>query len=919
MNKLKNLLTLLFKQILKNKLILILVIFLIVFLITAIKLFNAPLFIEAIELKLVDFRTRVYIQYFAPAADSDIILLVHNDESEKIINKYYKELGFGRWPWPRSVWADVLKYLQRAPVKVTAFDIKFPSSDTPANDLLFAKWLTKSNSGPLNNTVLAYTMQGELLAQLNVIKAMIPNSNLYSSPNSTEQSNILGLSPSAFIAIQSIISAIHSKNEVFLSSFKSKLADISPEEFLKLPRDIRINITFLEFQPFLKAFLDATKDIGTINVQNTQQLTEVIRENKPLYKYQLTNKYAQSLSLATSRLVIKKNSLGFNKSFMGADMTIGSRSLALNDYGNVYINWRPVITGSNKDRNAGLEAIKTYSISNVLLFEHFETMDQLHGYYTDPAEENLYWESHFNNLTLNSLTNIYYSYLYYYNDINSISLSLKNEEILGTQGYLEKLLTLIRSDDTNPMYNYFPENQYDFSYYNYYHYKDQTPDTGHGMYFFNPKISGVSLKNLFIPCTESYYAFSNYIPRYYYFNSTNFEYFWRELDEFYNNIDISPRDLINKIIVLGECTAGGDIHVTPVANAYPGPEIVATTLDNYLNDGTGDRKLLTKVPLWIDIILILIFTALTAVTFLKIPRIFTQVVAFLSIVIIFIISNICLFILPTFRLWVNMIYPLSFIFITAIFAVAYKNVIADKDKRQIKATLGQFVSPQVLEAVLNDPKLLSVQAPRKKNMTVLFSDIRDFTTKSEELSPEKLIPQLNEYLSEMVEVIILKHNGTLDKYMGDAIMAFWGDPISVEDHARRALLTALSMQEHLRLLNEVWQKEGKPELRMGIGINSGDMIVGRVGSPRKVDYTVLGDSVNIASRLEGLNKQFGTEIIISDATYQVVKDIVEVIDLGFVAVKGKASEVRVYSVIKLKDDAKVDFDRNPKLYTKRGS
>lgn len=181
-------------------------------------------------------------------------------------------------------------------------------------------------------------------------------------------------------------------------------------------------------------------------------------------------------------------------------------------------------------------------------------------------------------------------------------------------------------------------------------------------------------------------------------------------------------------------------------------------------------------------------------------------------------------------------------------------------------------------------------------MTVLFSDIRGFTTISEKTQPEVLVGLLNEYFTAMTE-IILQSGGVLDKFIGDAIMAFWGAPQETSDHAERACETALKMMEKLAVLKNDWQRRGLPEINIGVGINSGEMIVGNMGSDRRFDYTVIGDNVNLASRLEGLNKQYQTNIIVSQFTFDRIKDDFEGEYLDKVNVKGKEIPVEIYKLL----------------------
>ena len=180
-------------------------------------------------------------------------------------------------------------------------------------------------------------------------------------------------------------------------------------------------------------------------------------------------------------------------------------------------------------------------------------------------------------------------------------------------------------------------------------------------------------------------------------------------------------------------------------------------------------------------------------------------------------------------------------------------------------------------------------------MTVLFSDIRGFTTMSEKGSPEDVVSQLNELFTRMVGVVFA-HRGTVDKFVGDMIMALYGAPLDDEDHAEHAVQTALAMITTLHQLNREWAGQGKPQLDIGIGINTGEMIAGNVGSDTIMSYTVIGDAVNLGARLESLNKDYGTRIIISDATRERLKGRYDIQPLGDVVVKGKSTPVAIFEV-----------------------
>jgi adenylate cyclase len=218
-----------------------------------------------------------------------------------------------------------------------------------------------------------------------------------------------------------------------------------------------------------------------------------------------------------------------------------------------------------------------------------------------------------------------------------------------------------------------------------------------------------------------------------------------------------------------------------------------------------------------------------------------------------------------------------------------------REKQYIRKTFSKFVSKSVVDELLKSPDKLKLGGD-KKELTVLFSDIRGFTTISEQLTPEQLVEHLNEYLQAMTDIVI-KYNGTLDKYVGDEIMAFWGAPIPQNNHTLLACKAALEMMEVLYKLNENWQSIGKPPLNIGIGVNSGDMVVGNMGSTSRMDYTLMGDNVNLGARLEGTNKVYTTHIIISEFAYELVKDQVVVRELDLIRVKGKHKPVTIYELM----------------------
>jgi adenylate cyclase len=239
--------------------------------------------------------------------------------------------------------------------------------------------------------------------------------------------------------------------------------------------------------------------------------------------------------------------------------------------------------------------------------------------------------------------------------------------------------------------------------------------------------------------------------------------------------------------------------------------------------------------------------------------------------------------------------------------MAYGFFIEARGARLITGLFGQYVPPELVEKMAENPEQFNM-APRAEELSVLFSDVRGFTTISESLSPEDLSSYINEYLTTMSLVIRERHRGTLDKYIGDAVMAFWGAPVADREHARNAVLAALDMQKEAVDLNEKFKAKGWPTFKIGIGVNSGTMRVGDMGSKIRKAYTVMGDAVNLGSRLEGITKQYGTDIIIGEGTKTRISGFV-CRELDRVRVKGKDEPIVIYQPLGLEgavDKAKLD-------------
>jgi len=357
---------------------------------------------------------------------------------------------------------------------------------------------------------------------------------------------------------------------------------------------------------------------------------------------------------------------------------------------------------------------------------------------------------------------------------------------------------------------------------------------------------------------------------------------------------IPPHEFTNKIVLVGATATGiYDIRITPFDKVFSGVEVHANAIDTILKGDFLSRSQ------WVRLMDILIIVGIGFFTGLALPR-FKAISGALFATVMFasyILAACYLF--SHYRLLVSIIYPIMGLLLTYITITAYHYMVEEKEKRRIRTTFQHYLAAPVVEEILKDPDKLKLGG-EEKELTVLFSDIRGFTTISERLSPSQIEQLLNEYLTAMTTVVF-EQGGTLDKYMGDAIMAFFGAPLEQPDHFLKACLTATGMIEELTVLQQKWKKKGLPLFNVGIGVNSGIMVVGNMGSDSLFDYTVIGDNVNLGSRLEALNKQYGTSIIISEFTYNYVKDKFMFRELDLVQVKGKEKAVKIYELLRKED------------------
>ena len=359
---------------------------------------------------------------------------------------------------------------------------------------------------------------------------------------------------------------------------------------------------------------------------------------------------------------------------------------------------------------------------------------------------------------------------------------------------------------------------------------------------------------------------------------------------------IPPDRFKGKIVLVGATATGiFDLRVTPFSTVYPGVEIHATVIDNILH-----RKFLVRSD-WTRFLDVCVIVLAGLVMGFAVPRVsaLTGIGLSLGLICAFVAANTAVFIKS--NTWMNLVYPLLTMMTIYLGITVYRYVTEEREKRRVRGAFQHYLNPSVVNEILKDPSKLKLGGDRK-NLSVLFSDIRGFTSISEKLTPEELVHLLNEYMTAMTE-IIFKYGGLLDKYIGDSIMAVFGAPLDQQDHALRACRTGIEMMDALRGLREKWAAEGRPYVDIGIGINTGDMVVGNMGSRMRFDYTVMGDSVNLASRLEGTNKEYGTNIIISEYTHAQVHEELICRELDAIRVKGKERPVRIFELLGDRKDA----------------
>jgi len=373
--------------------------------------------------------------------------------------------------------------------------------------------------------------------------------------------------------------------------------------------------------------------------------------------------------------------------------------------------------------------------------------------------------------------------------------------------------------------------------------------------------------------------------------------------------NIEKDRLKGRMVILGATESGiYDLRTTPFGSAFPGVEVHANLLDNIIMDDYFHRSDFMHLMSF----MLIIFSGLIIGLIISRLRALHGLVFSLLYLSGYFAGN--LWLLHHQRTWTSFVYILGVILTNWFAIVLFKFFGEENDKRFIKGAFQQYLSPKVIDRLVNDPSMLKLGG-EKREITAFFSDVQGFSTISESLSPEELVELLNEYLTAMTD-IIMKYDGTIDKFEGDAVIAFFGAPIGYEDHAVRACLASLEMQEKLILMRQKWREQNKHELYVRIGLNTDEVVVGNMGSAYRMDYTMMGDGVNLAARLEGVNKQYGTYIIISEYTYEAAKDHIEVRELDLIRVVGKKAPVRIFEVLGKKGEVAPAMLKGTRYFSK---
>jgi adenylate cyclase len=341
------------------------------------------------------------------------------------------------------------------------------------------------------------------------------------------------------------------------------------------------------------------------------------------------------------------------------------------------------------------------------------------------------------------------------------------------------------------------------------------------------------------------------------------------------------------VLIGASAAAAYDAHPTPFKSVAPGVLAHATAIDNLLH-GEAVRP----AAGWVGNTAIVLLTLLGAVLLTRISSTLWAAVLGLVLIAGYIIFAVTIF--GRAHYWLPVVSPIGAFAISFVASGAVRFATTGRELRRTRGTLDRYVAPQLVDYVLSQIDHVNF-AGEKRELTIFFSDVRNFTTLTEGTPPMELIALLNEYLAAMTE-IVFKYEGIVDKFIGDGILAYWGAFTPGQNHAVLAAQASLEMLDRLRELNKKWESEGRKQLAIGIGLNTGEVIFGNVGAGKKIEFTVIGDAVNLAARLESLTKEYKASIVISEFTLAKLGTAAVVEPLGGVKVKGKTVETQIYDL-----------------------
>lgn len=353
----------------------------------------------------------------------------------------------------------------------------------------------------------------------------------------------------------------------------------------------------------------------------------------------------------------------------------------------------------------------------------------------------------------------------------------------------------------------------------------------------------------------------------------------------------------NAVVIIGPTARSiGDHNATPLSDISPNCYVHANVYDQIISG-----KYISEAPYKTQLLFLLLIALLVTVAAILLKLRWSIPIG------VVLIAGYLWFGYSTFvntGVVYHMVEPIFALFFCYASAMSYTAATEGRQKAQIKGMFEKYVDKAVVKQILDNPSLVKLGG-EEREITTLFADIEGFTRMAEQMGPTNTVGMLNSYLTEMSNIII-ENGGTIDKYIGDAIMAFWGAPIPDQDHAFNSCAAAINMQRKLTALHTKWIHYGRPVVNQRIGINTGRAVVGNMGAEMRLNYTAIGDPVNLASRLEGVNKEYGTRLLMSEHTYRKVHDRVLSREMDLVVVMGKSEPVRIYELIALADEVQTD-------------